>query len=168
MKFELEPLRRNIPDEDLLQDMKDVAVSLGKNNVTMDEYTENGKYHASSITKRFGSWFIALEKAGLSNSRSEINIPVERLIEDLKNVARRLRKSSLTQKEYSKNGEFSPRTLIRHFGSWRKVLEENGLKQTRNYGVSDEEYFENLQKMQGHSPYLHCPGLLKQIRSVHA
>jgi len=145
MKFELEPYRRNVPNETFLEDLRKVAIQLGKKSVTMEEYDKYGTYHSSSLHHRFGSWFNALKKAGLENARSEINISVEKCIADLKSVAQRLGKEAITQKEYSEHGQYSPNTMARRFGSWRLALEKNGLKRTKNYSVSKEEYFENLE-----------------------
>lgn len=145
MKFELEPYRRNVPDETFLEELRRVAQKLGKSSVTMEECAEHGTYHPSSIARRFGSWFVALEKAGLSKSRSDINIPLETCVADLKRVAQQLGKDTIMQKEYAERGQFSPKPLIRHFGSWQAALEKNSLKRSRNYRVSEEEYFENLE-----------------------
>jgi len=145
MKFELEPYRRNIPDETFLEDLRKVAHYLRKNSVTMEEYKQYGAYHPSSICKRFTSWFTALEKAGLEKARSEINIPVDKLISDLKRVAQELGKQSVTHKEYTERGQYGPTTLIRHFGSWKSALEQNGLKRRRGFSVPEEKYFENLE-----------------------
>jgi hypothetical protein len=145
MEFELEPYRRNVPDETFREDLCRVARKLDKNSVTMNEYAEHGIYHSSSIARRFGSWFIAFEKAGLTKSRSDLNIPVEECIADLKGVAQKLGKDTITHKEYTEHGQFSPQTLIRHFGSWQAALEMNGLKRSRSYRVSEDEYFENLE-----------------------
>jgi 5-methylcytosine-specific restriction endonuclease McrA len=145
MKFALEPYRRNVPDEAFLEDMRKVAGSLGRKTVTMEEYAKHGIYHSSSIARRFGSWFTALERAGLEKARSEINIPLEKLVSDLKRVSQELGKKTITHKEYSKHGQYSPSTLISHFGSWKSALEQNDLKRSRTYRVSEEEYFENLE-----------------------
>jgi hypothetical protein len=145
MKYELEPYHRNVPDETFLEDMRRVASALSKKTVTMVEYIKHGTYHPSSITHRFGSWFKALEKGGLEKSRSEINIPLDKCICDLKRVSQLLGKETVTQNEYRRFGQYSPNTLIRRFGSWQSALEQNGLKRTRNFRVSEEEYFENLE-----------------------
>ena len=145
MKFELEPYRRNIPDETFLEDLRKVAGHLRKKSVTIDEYDKYGAYHSSSLRNRFGSWFTALKKAGLEKARSELNIPIERLIADLKRVAQELGKETLTHKEYSVHGHYAPSTLIRHFGSWQSALLQNGLNRSRIYRVPEERYFENLE-----------------------
>lgn len=54
-----------ISDNELLNDLKKVADSLNKKSVTMAEYKKHGEYSPDSFSRRFGSWFIALEKVGL-------------------------------------------------------------------------------------------------------
>lgn len=51
MKYELEPYNRNVPDEELLADLSRVAKELGKNRVTIDEYNERGRFHATTLTR---------------------------------------------------------------------------------------------------------------------
>ncbi len=75
------------------------------------------------------------------------NVSEEELIQDLKRVALKLKKDSITHKEYNRHGRFHSCTLGRKFGSWFKALEKAGLKKTRNYGVTDEEYFVNLEEV---------------------
>ena len=84
MKFELEPHHRNVSDEDLLKDLARVAREIAKDKVTIDEYNERGRYHNTTLTRRFGSWFTALEKAGLKKTRN-LNIPNEKLFNNIKN-----------------------------------------------------------------------------------
>jgi hypothetical protein len=86
MEFKLEGYHRNTPDEILLKDLKNVSVKLTKNTVTIDEYNENGTFSASTLQRRFKSWFKALELAGLEPSRSEINISDAELFKNLENV----------------------------------------------------------------------------------
>jgi 5-methylcytosine-specific restriction endonuclease McrA len=69
------------------------------------------------------------------------------LINDLKRVASLLKKDSVTQSEYKKHGGFCPDTLRRRFGSWFEALEKAGLEKTRNFGITDEEYFKNLEEV---------------------
>ena len=59
----------NISKEKLIQDLIRVSQTLGKNSVTGEEYNRHGKYSASTIAKRLGSWFKALEAAGLEKTR---------------------------------------------------------------------------------------------------
>lgn len=61
------------------------------------------------------------------------NITREELIKDLKNVAGKLKKNSVTIEEYKKYGKFHACTFHRKFGSWLFALKEAGLEKTRNY-----------------------------------
>lgn len=67
------------------------------------------------------------------------------LLADLRRVAELLGKDRVTIDEYMHYGTYNPSTLQRRFGSWFKTLDAAGLKRTRNLGVTDEEYFQNLE-----------------------
>jgi hypothetical protein len=86
MKFELDLINRNVPDEDLIKDLQKVANENNKTTVTIAEYEKQGKFHPSTFQRRFRSWFKALEIAGLEKSRSDLNIPDTELFENIKNV----------------------------------------------------------------------------------
>lgn len=122
MKFQLESHNRNIPDQELIDDLIRVAKELGKDKVTIDEYNDKGNYHNTTLHRRFGSWFNALEKAGLKKTRN-LNISNEELFENLvgtwTNLGRQPKYNDLT-KNVSK---YSSGTYEKRFGSWRKALE---------------------------------------------
>src|SRR5437764_9557859 len=82
IRFQLEPLHRNTPDADFLQDLKRVAVDLAATSVSMSQYDERGKFSASSLQRRFGSWHQALEQAGLVKVRN-INPTEDELFDNL-------------------------------------------------------------------------------------
>jgi 5-methylcytosine-specific restriction endonuclease McrA len=84
------------------------------------------------------------------------NLTVDELVEDLKKVATKLNKDSLSQMEYAKYGKYHPCSVTRRFGSWAKALETAGLNKSRNYGITDEELFENIENVWiklGRQPY---------------
>lgn len=85
MKFELDTYNRNTPDQELLDDLIKVAQELGKYKVTIDEYNEKGKFHSTTLTRRFGNWFDTLEKAGLKKTRN-LNLTNEELFENIEQV----------------------------------------------------------------------------------
>ena len=85
-----------------------------------------------------------------------INASDKDLIEDLKKVALELHKETITIADYKKHGRFSHSTLTRRFGSWLKTLEKAGLNKTRDYNITDEEWFSNLEEVWiklGRQPY---------------
>lgn len=86
MKFELDNYNRNIPDKLLLDDLLFVANKLGKTAITHEEYNLNGKYSSTTLQRRFGGWFKALEKAGLQKTRTPANIPEEDLYKNLEEI----------------------------------------------------------------------------------
>jgi len=51
MKYQLNKYHLNIPDQELLVDLKKVALKLGKNKITQREYLENGEYSSTTIAR---------------------------------------------------------------------------------------------------------------------
>ena len=65
MKFELQKYHGNVSDEDLIEDIRKTAEKLSKRTLTGAEYDKYGTFHSSTLTRRFGSWKLVLEKSGL-------------------------------------------------------------------------------------------------------
>lgn len=138
MEFKLNDYHRNVPDEELLKDILRIAKEMGKDSITQKEYLENGgKYHWSTIQKRFGGWINALKRCGLcpeakqyyaaSATVSYLRIETAELIADLQSVSTKLRKQTFTCTEYCKNGKFSRDVMFRRFTSWNNALIAAGL-----------------------------------------
>lgn len=121
-RFELTPHHRNVPDEELLGDLKRVAVELGQETVTIDQYNERGTYHSTSLSRRFGTWLKALDKAGLSKSRN-LHIANEELFSNLAAVWMKLGRQPRYVDLTSQVSSFSSGTYENRFGTWRKALE---------------------------------------------
>ncbi len=149
IKFELEPNKKNISDEELITDLRQIASNLKTDSLTQREYKNHGKFGVSIFWYRFNSWSRALAKAGLksSRSRSRISIKDTELIADLKRVSFELKNDSVTRGEYNKHGKFHSATLEDRFGSWIKAKEKAGLKRRDHPSISDEEYFKNLEEV---------------------
>jgi len=111
-----------VSDEELLNDLMRVAQALKQEKITTEEYNERGSYHSSTLTHRFGSWFKALENAGLKRTRN-LNISNDELFNNLVEVWTLLghqpKYNDLT-KDISK---YSSGTYEKRFGGWRKALE---------------------------------------------
>jgi hypothetical protein len=124
MKFTLQTYNRNVSDDDLIRDLIDVSIKTGRNTVTISEYEQFGKYHPSTLQRRFGSWFKVLKKAGLEKSRSDLNIPEEELLKNIETIwisLGRQPKYDEVKKPFSK---YSSGTYDKRFGSWYKALEK--------------------------------------------
>lgn len=146
MKFELEPYNRGVPSKDILDDVRFVAARLQRDTLTIDEYRKYGRYSPDLARRRFGTWFKVLAEAGLNKSRN-LNVSSEECIADLKEVSQRLGTKKVTTCLYDENGKFSSQVFYRRFGTWFRALEIAGLERTRNFHVTDEEYFENLERI---------------------
>ena len=70
----------------------------------------------------------------------------QELLDDLRRVARRLRKSFVSQREYPQHGRSWPSVMIRRFGSWNRALRAAGLKPRRT-NIPTEELFKNLRRV---------------------
>jgi len=122
MKYSLEPYHRNSSDEELIDDVVSVAKILNKEKITIDEYNDNGKFHATTLTRRFGSWFSVLEKSGLKKTRN-LNIPNEELFENLVTVWNTTGRQPRYNDLKPSISLFSAGTYEKRFGGWRKALE---------------------------------------------
>ena len=157
MEFKLNEYHRNVSDEELLKDILRVAKSLNKDTITIKEYVDNGgKYHSSTISRRFNGWINAIQMAGLTPPQSQINksgVSEEDLIEDLKSVANKLKKQTFTTTEYSYYGKYSKEIAFRKFKTWNNALLAAGLEPfdhplggTKNK-ISEYACFEEIERI---------------------
>lgn len=123
MKFELDNYARNVSDDLLIEDLVVVAKKLNKKSITHDEYNREGKYSSSTYLRRFGSWFNALEKAGLQKTRTPANIPEEDLFRNIEEVWTKLGRQPRYQEIKTPLSKYSAGTYENRFGTWRKALE---------------------------------------------
>ncbi len=122
MKYELAPYHRDVPDEELLADLSRVASLLGKKRVTIDKYNERGRFHSTTLTRRFGSWFSATDRAGLARTRN-LNIPNEALFSNLVELWTSMGRQPRYNDLKPGASKFSSGTYEKRFGTWRKALE---------------------------------------------
>jgi len=125
MRFELDAFNRNVPDEELLQDLVAVGAKLNSQGkkLTFRSYGTLGKYAASTIGVRFGSWNDGLRKAGLA-AIQEKNVPIEALFDNLKLVWIAKGKQPVYRDMSVAPSEFTGSIYNDRFGGWRKALEE--------------------------------------------
>ncbi|WP_395166721.1 homing endonuclease associated repeat-containing protein, partial [Francisella salimarina] len=55
MDFTINVAKKKNSDDDLIQDVRDVAKKLKKSTITISDYEKYGKYHPSTLQRRFGS-----------------------------------------------------------------------------------------------------------------
>lgn len=146
MKFEFKEYHRNTSNDDLISDLKNVASKLRTSHITQAVYRKHGKFSPDMVRNRFGSWFNALQKAGLPETR-KLNLKKESLLADLKKVAKKLGKNSLTTNDYREHGAFSAASFNRFFGTWNKALVLAGLNISKIAKIRDEDLLENLEEV---------------------
>lgn len=122
MKYILDTHHRNSSEEELISDVINVAKKLNKDKITIDEYNDLGNFHATTLTRRFGSWFIVLEKAGLKKTRN-LNITNDELFENIVTVWNTIGRQPRYNDIKPSISLFSAGTYEKRFGSWRKALE---------------------------------------------
>ena len=151
MKFELNELNRNIPDDTLLNDLKEVSIRLSKKYISRSQYEKNGKYSATPFVNRFGSWIESLKAAGLQTERDRNDFKRnsdEALLKDLIQVANHLQKTTLTTSEYKVYGKYSTQTILSRFDSWDKALNSANLEKTGFvHSVETQELLDEIESV---------------------
>jgi len=111
-----------VTDQELLDDLRRVAIAIESKTVQQKKYAVEGKFDYSTVIRRFGSWNEALKRAGLELS-NELNLSDERLFENIlvlwQHLGRQPRRSELA----SSPSSVSQGPYNRRFGSWTAALE---------------------------------------------
>lgn len=137
----------------MITDLIKVAKKLGKNSLTCDEYSKNGKFHYTTIINRFSSWNIALSNSNLKSTKNTqrrryFNPTEEELIIDLQKTAYKLNKNTLLTSEYEDNGKYRCNTYINKYGSWETALITAGLQSTGYHkNITNDELLQNIEEL---------------------
>ena len=121
MEYILVEHHRNVSDEELIKDLKEVALKLGKDKVTQREYKTLGKYGRRTLITRFGSWNKSLEKAGLSTT-ARMNIPEEELFQNLADLWQHFGRQPKFHEVKQPLSKFSVSPYAQRYGSWYNAL----------------------------------------------
>lgn len=115
--------QRNIPDAELLNDLRHSAEVLSKESLTANEYAGIGSYGVNTFLRRFKSWNAALEAAGI-NAPNRQNIPDEELFENIANVWTALGRQPVGREMDKSAGisSISLGTYEKRFKSWNNAL----------------------------------------------
>lgn len=160
MKFVLEEQHRNIPSENLLEDLKRVVTLLNTNTLTQAQYQKYGKYGINTFRKRFGGWNQALERIGLKanvyqiaaskSTHTYLKVSKEEIILDVKRVASILQSNSISKDEYSQYGKYSTSSCYRNFHTWNDVLIASELSpfvRVSGKRIKDSDLFQEIERM---------------------
>jgi hypothetical protein len=144
-KFVLERIHRNTPEKELLEDLIRVSQKVGRNQISTKEYNQFGVFTSATYKNRFGSFTLALQKAGLSPLNNR-NVTKEELIDDLVRVITETGNNQISRQEYIKKGKYSFEPFRRIFGTWSNAIKEVGLT-PRNMNTSNEDCFKNIENI---------------------
>ena len=144
--FELDDYHRNVPESEIIADIRRVASELEKDSISRSEYSRLGKFSYSTIGRRFGSWSAAIARAEMRLVPRK-SISNEMLIEDILSVAAVLGKRSVGSEEYAELGKFTEDTVRRRFGSWPDALTAAKLEPPVPMRISDENLLLNLEEV---------------------
>ena len=145
MKFELEEYHRGITNEELIAELKRIALKLNKTALNRTDNDEHGKYGTTTYIRRFGSWFNSLEKAGLEKTRTPMNLPEEELFKNLEEIWIKLGRQPRYAEVQKPLSKYHAGTYENRFGTWRKALEKFVAYVNNEENASSEEAIKNVE-----------------------
>jgi hypothetical protein len=123
-----------------------VAKKLNQHFVTARQQDNFGKFNSSTFKRRFGSWLIALEKAGFQKTKRQANnrIPEEELFNNLEEVWVKLGRQPRFSEMMTPTSKYSGYAYKRRFGTWMKALEKFVAYINKEGSLSSEEGIRDL------------------------
>lgn len=76
-----------------------------------------------------------------------VEVSLEELLSDLKRIAAKSGRSTVTSREYESAGRYSPDTVQRRFGSWNEALKQAGFDISNEFNINKDRLFENLERL---------------------
>ncbi|MEI8203765.1 MAG: hypothetical protein WCH34_12165 [Bacteroidota bacterium] len=134
--------RASLTKEEIQEDIRKVAESLGSEELSLIKYLKKGKFSFRIVKREFGSWAKVKDSLGLV----KFGISSEEMLDDLKKVAESIKANNLIMKQYDKLGKYKARKLLSRFGSWNKALDLAGMK-IEAKKISDDELIEDIKRV---------------------
>jgi predicted transcriptional regulator len=159
-RFELRRLAE-YSDEAILEELRRVAAQVPDSAFLESDFDKLGHVGRNTVRRRFGSWFKALEAAGLAHRSTDqiktrgghasSRMSDDEILAKLRELASKLGRSTLTQSDVIQHLPFSDQILRSRWGTIRSAFEAAGLQAT-NLGrrYTDEECFDNMLKVWTH------------------
>lgn len=152
--FELRRLAE-YSNEAILTELRRVAELFPDGAFLESDFERLGRVGRNTVRRRFGSWFKALNAAGLAHRSTDqiktrgghasSRMSDDEILSILRELANQLGRTTLTQEDVIDHLPFSDQILRTRWGTLRGAFEAAGLRST-NLGrrYTDEECFENL------------------------
>ncbi len=114
---------KGITNEELLEEIRQIAVKLNKEFITHRDFNNNSIFHSSTVVSRFSSWDKALRSAGLK-SHIRPKLTKMDLFENILTVWLNYGRQPKCSEMNVKPSTISSTTYLTKFGSWMKALHE--------------------------------------------
>lgn len=159
-RFELQRLAE-YSDEAILEELRRVAAQIPDGAFLESDFQKLGRVARNTIRRRFGSWFKALDAAGLAHRSTDqiktrgghasSRMTDDEILEMLKELSIKLGKNALTVRDIIQHMPFSAQILRDRWGTSRAAFEAAGLNST-NLGrrYTDEQCFNNMLRVWTH------------------
>ncbi|MFY9379700.1 MAG: hypothetical protein WAP07_05585, partial [Acutalibacteraceae bacterium] len=152
MRFELNDYKKELTDEEILEDIKLVAEKLGQDYISISLYKKHGQFSQTAIQGHFGSWKNALSLAGLRNERSNSDlkqIKNEDYFNDFRRIAQQLNKNTVLYSDYKEYGKYSAEHVFSRFKTWDEALlgarlQPTGLARSR---IDEQNLFDEIERI---------------------
>lgn len=122
MEFQLAPYHRNIPEAELVADLRAVAERFPDQPLTHALYNEHGRFHSATLHSRLGGWESALAMVGRQRPHPYA-ATTEQLFANLESVWRQLGCPPRQIDMVPPLSRYGAHLYARRFGGYRKALE---------------------------------------------
>ena len=122
MDFKLRINARYFSNDDILDDLRKAAKTLGKNTIGQREYLKLGKFSCKTYNNRFGSWNKAIKKAGLDTVR-DTKVSDEMLFENIERIWLGLGRQPFYGEIRKPLSHYTMKIYTNRFGGWMKACE---------------------------------------------
>lgn len=145
-KFVLSKLT-DYSDESVLEEVRRVARELGSERITRERFDQVARVNSTTLSRKFGSWFQAMDRAGVSQIQAPRPVVVDRqtVVSAIREFVENNPKSSPTRDAIAGILGLNPAAISRHVGQWKDCLSEAGVDQSPlGRRFTDAECFENI------------------------
>lgn len=152
MNFILNNYKPFLTDEEILSDIKQVALNLNIDYISINTYKKYGKFSQCAIQNHFGTWKHTLSLANLRTERTSKELKLisdEEYFSDVRRVANLLNSETVKYNDYKKYGKYSAEYIFKRFSSWKDFLVRAKLKPTgfSKEKIPDEDLFAEIERM---------------------
>ncbi|MGA2031903.1 MAG: HNH endonuclease [Thermoguttaceae bacterium] len=148
MRFELQTLT-DYSDDAIIAELRRVAAELGGQRLTIERFDSRARVHSTTVRRRFGSWSVALDRAGIDESVAPRpkKLTRDEVLGAIKQFVVEHPSTTPTRDTIAAELDVDHNSITRRLGPWESLSSEAGLNPVpravgRRY--TDEECFENI------------------------